>query len=74
MKKVTQPDYQSYLLRLWRDGESAPWRASLENTSTGEARTFAEIQMMTAFLMDVAGEGPAEVPPTTKPRDGRGTR
>ena len=68
MKKVTQPDYLAYLLRLWRDGDGAPWRASLENTSNGEAKPFAEIRMLTAYLEHITGEAPPEGPPTTKPR------
>ena len=70
MKNLTQTDYLAYLLRLWRDGDGAPWRATLENTSTGESRTFAEIRMLTAFLEHVTGEAPPEGPPTTKPRQG----
>ena len=70
MKKVTQPDYLAYLLRWWRDGDGAPWRASLENTSTGEARPFAEIRTLTAYIEHVTGEAPPEGPPTTKPRKG----
>jgi hypothetical protein len=69
VKKVTQPDYLAYLLRLWRDGDGAPWRASLENTSTGEAKPFAEIRMLTAYLEHITGEAPPEGPPTTKPRN-----
>ena len=68
MKKITQPDYLAYLLRLWRDGDGAPWRASLENTSTGEAKPFAEIRVLTAYLEQMTGEAPPEGLPTTKPR------
>ena len=37
-----QPDYLSYLLRLWReDGEElSNWRASLESALTGERHVF----------------------------------
>lgn len=34
-------NYYSYLLRLWREGDTAPWRASLEDAHTGERRNFA---------------------------------
>ena len=68
VKNVTQSDYMAYLLRLWRDRDGAPWRASLENTSTGESKPFAEIRMLTAYLEYLTGESPPEGPPTTKPR------
>jgi len=71
VKKVTQPDYLAYLLRLWRDGDGAPWRGSLENTSTGEAKPFAEIRRLTAYLEHITGEAPPEGPPTTKPEKSR---
>jgi hypothetical protein len=46
-----QPDYQSYLLRLWResDGERG-WRASLESARTGERRGFADLNALFDFL------------------------
>lgn len=39
-------EYQSYLLRLWRaeDPEQADWRASLEDSSTGEIEGFQDLQ------------------------------
>ncbi len=42
------PEYQSYLLRLWRatqDGE-VTWRASLENPHTGERSGFANLEAL----------------------------
>jgi hypothetical protein len=66
-----QPDYLSYLLRLWRvndggtshreDGESehaggkAVWRASLESVRTGERRSFASLEELFDFLREQAG-------------------
>jgi hypothetical protein len=46
-----QPDYQSYLLRLWRvdEGENGV-QASLESTQTGERRGFANLEAMHDFL------------------------
>ena len=38
-----QPDYLSYLLRLWRDDPQASWRGSLVNPRTGEQRHFATV-------------------------------
>ena len=37
-------NYCSYLLRLWRENEVAPWRASLEDAHTGKRRNFARLQ------------------------------
>ena len=50
-----QPDYISYLLRLWRSsdvssGGKATWRASLENPHTGERTGFASLDALCHFL------------------------
>jgi hypothetical protein len=46
-----QPDYQSYLLRLWRVGEGEEgWLASLESAHTGERRGFADLEAMLVYL------------------------
>lgn len=37
-------NYFSFLLRLWRESDSAPWRASLEDPHTGQRRNFARLQ------------------------------
>ena len=44
--------YQSYLLRLWRTGpeDSTVWRASLENTRTGQWHSFADLGAAFRFL------------------------
>jgi hypothetical protein len=41
-----------YVLRLWREIGAEPdaWRASVEDTGTGEARRFASLEELTAFL------------------------
>ena len=46
--------YKSYLLRLWREGETTdkPWRASIECVSEGHERShFADIDSLLAFLL-----------------------
>jgi len=59
------PDYQSYLLRLWRvrsraaspSHEASIWRASLEHPHTGERVGFASLDDLVEYLrhhMDVA--------------------
>lgn len=42
--------YRSYLLRLWHGGAQAPWRASIQEVTTGEVTHFASIQALLAFI------------------------
>lgn len=44
-------NYQSYLLRLWRESEQAPWRASLQSAVTEQTFRFATVEALIAFLM-----------------------
>jgi len=55
-----QPDYVSYLLRLWRasDAEGAAWRASLESPHTGERRGFASLDELFGFLRHTTAVSP----------------
>lgn len=50
-KRIT---YYSYLLRLWcaEETESWNWRASLEDTHTGERIGFPNLERLFAFLME----------------------
>jgi hypothetical protein len=51
-----QPDYISYLLRVWRsNGDETAWRASLQNPHTGERIGFASINELCAFLQQQIG-------------------
>lgn len=43
-------NYQSYLLRLWRDNPRAPWQASLQSTATEQVHHFPDVEQMWAFL------------------------
>jgi len=45
-------NYYSYLLRLWRENEAAPWRASLEDAHTGERRSFSDAAKLLVFLRE----------------------
>ena len=46
-----QPDYLSYLLRLWRvSEEKAAWRASLESSRTGKRIGFTDLESLFAYL------------------------
>jgi hypothetical protein len=46
----SHPDYQSYLLRVWRDETRGLWRASLQNTATKRIYHFADADKLLAFL------------------------
>jgi hypothetical protein len=52
-----QPDYLSYLMRLWRvhNGEKITWRASLESALTGETHNFASLNCLCNFLRGQTG-------------------
>jgi Ser-tRNA(Ala) deacylase AlaX len=58
-----QPNYISYLLRMWRaNGEGKEvWRASLENPHTGERIGFASLDKLFAFLLQQAGVAPTRM-------------
>ena len=49
---------QSYLLRLWREGEAAPLRATLIEVAQPGASPhhFASLAALYAYLRDLAGE------------------
>ncbi|CAG0937565.1 hypothetical protein TFLX_06506 [Thermoflexales bacterium] len=51
--------YLSYLLRLWRSDDTAPWRASLEDARTHEHLTFPETDQLFAFLREQMQAGPS---------------
>lgn len=42
--------YCSFLVRLWCDSPSTDWRASSENTLTGEKQSFASFDLLVHFL------------------------
>jgi len=52
------PQYQSYLLRLWRthSGGVPVWRASLENLPTQEIQRFDSLPDLCAFLWAQTGQ------------------
>lgn len=59
MVRREQPDYLSYLLRLWQVGSQShfasaagqvKWRASLESPHTSERWSFASLDELFAFL------------------------
>jgi hypothetical protein len=44
----------SYLLRLWRSGETGGWRASLQSIPSGERHMFADMESLLAFLVSLS--------------------
>jgi len=49
-------NYLAYLLRLWRENETAPWRASLEAPGLAEPRAFPNLVALLKFLEAQTGE------------------
>lgn len=45
-------NYHAYLIRIWRDNEQLPWRATLIMPQTGEQFSFATLEQAMAFLAD----------------------
>ncbi len=56
MKQTKTPTYFSYLLRLWRNDEFAPWRAALKSPLTGKQHAFAGLKELVRFLEEQTGE------------------
>lgn len=56
--------YRAYLLRLWCAERAAAecWRASLENSHTGERIGFASLEELFDFLMEESGRQEAREP------------
>jgi hypothetical protein len=42
--------YHAYLLRIWREEEGMPWRATLQNPHTGEQEGFATVEQLITFI------------------------
>ena len=41
----------TFILRIWRDGNTTPWHYVLEDTTTGERHGFSDLNELTAYLM-----------------------
>lgn len=61
----TGVNYRSYLLRLWR-GADAQWRASLEDSRSGERQAFASLQHLAEYLAQADFTLPRRDPPTQR--------
>ena len=42
--------YDAYLVRLWRDSQQSPWRASAQSVEDGEIIHFSNLAALCAFL------------------------
>jgi hypothetical protein len=62
MAIIPHGDYCSYLLRFWRDNETAPWRATLQDPVSGERYGFACMDDLYAFLNEQTENQPAVIP------------
>lgn len=52
----SETNYQAYLLRLWRDGPSSRWRASVQSTKASEVQLFADVRSLLNFLQSQTDE------------------
>lgn len=49
-RSFSSTTYQSYLVRLWRSAEDAPWRATARHVLTGEEWHFEDMERLFLFL------------------------
>ena len=49
-KRPTCSTYHAFLIRMWRDGSLALWRASARSVQTGEVVRFARLTDLFAYL------------------------
>lgn len=59
-----KPGYLAYLIRLWKDRPTSPWRASIENPHTGERASFAELPSLFQYLEQRTAESSDPAAPT----------
>lgn len=62
MTEGAQPEYLSYLVRLWRvgDGEEPAWRATLKSSQTGQQVGFDSLEALFDYVRGEAGLQPAQ--------------
>lgn len=60
----TKKAYQAYLLRIWREDEFSPWRASAQGVQGDNQRQFASLVALFDYLrrQTEGGELPGEQP------------
>ena len=69
---ANQKKYQAFLLRLWQANQNGDrvWRASLEDTRTGERRGFASPEALMEVLLDQTRKKDEEQGAPTKHQGG----
>lgn len=50
MSPLLVHQYHAYLLRLWRDDDRTPWRATLEDAQTAERHAFADPEQLWLYI------------------------
>lgn len=53
---TTTQNYHAFLLRLWRENATAPWRCSLQATDAVERLGFADLHQLVTYLLGLADE------------------
>ena len=43
-------DYQAFLVRMWRDGSTSPWHASVQRPSSAEVMRFSSLEQLFVYL------------------------
>jgi hypothetical protein len=71
----TDSDSRVYLLGLWRETTSGPWRATLRQAGSETRIAFADLEQLALFLLRLTDEhtwpGPAtEAQATVEPTEG----
>ncbi len=59
MELLQSGDYFAFMLRLWRESDERPWRATLQNPHTGEQLNFATFEQLVNFLAEKTGNSGA---------------
>ena len=57
------PNYHAYLIRIWRDTEKTPWRASVTHVETGEVHRFGSPDLAWEYLQARLKAGATEEMP-----------
>ncbi|HRQ25345.1 MAG TPA: hypothetical protein PLF42_18100 [Anaerolineales bacterium] len=60
--KNTSRNYHAYLLRIWREEESMPWRVQIEDPTTDETVGFPTLAELLSFLNGQFKEKQQEAP------------
>ena len=45
--------YHAFLVRLWRDTPTSPWRAMIQHPGSSERRHFSDIVQLLTFLLSL---------------------